>query len=291
MKHYLEYLIFRFIAKIVSLLGIRNVRFLAYPIYLLFYYLIPIRKKVVIKNLRIAFPDFSDKQIFEIAKKNYFSFAVTFLEIIALHSTTEDEIRKIIYCENQDILISKLHEDKGLILLTAHFGNWELGGIIMRLILDKPLVVLSKKQKNKYVAEWMKDIRQRFGNTEIYIGISFRELYTTLKNKNIVGIVGDQRAPQTSMRVNFFNQSTPFFSGFTNLALKLRTPVIAAFAVRQPDFRYKVELHELDFSSLTEINEANIQHLLQQYADLLQSKIKSNPEQWFWMHNIWKYIR
>mgnify|MGYP005844520181 CR=1 FL=1 len=289
MRYYLEYLFFRFIALIVSLLGIKNVKYAAFPVFYLFYYLIPIRKKVVLKNLKLAFPNLPEPKIIEIAKQNYLSFAITFLEIMALNSASEEEIKEIIYVDNEDLIKSKFNEGRGLILLTAHFGNWELGGIIMKLILNHPLVVLSKRQKNMYVARWMKKSRERFGNTEIYIGISVRELYTALKNKSVVGIVGDQRAPQTSIKINFFNHPTPFFGGFTNLALKLHTPVIAAFAVRQADYRYRVEIHELDISSSTGTSEENIRNLLQQYADILQAKIISNPEQWFWMHNIWKY--
>jgi len=291
MKYFFEYLIFLLISRIVFLFGIEKVKYPAKVIARIFFYLIPIRKKVVMKNLKIAFPELPLKQISEIALKTYISSAVTFLEIIALEKASENEIRSIMRVENEQLLKNKFAENKGLILLTAHFGNWELGAIIMKLVIGNPLIVLSKKQKNKYVTEWMKKIRERFGNSEIYLGISVRELFTALKNKNIVGIVGDQRAPQTSIKINFFNQKTPFFSGFTNLALKLNTPIIAAFAIRQNDFKYKVELHEIVFSENSEINDANIRLLLQQYADLLQAKIIAHPEQWFWMHNIWKYNR
>jgi KDO2-lipid IV(A) lauroyltransferase len=290
-RHFLEYIIFLFFARVVNAIGIYRIKYIAKPLSLFIFYFLPIRKKVVLKNLRIAFPMLSADELHKIALKNYYSFAIAFLEILALRYANIDDLKNVMFVDNTELLKRNSEKKKGLILLTAHFGNWELGAIIMGLLLGKPLNVLSKRQKNIFVADWLKEMRERFGNKEIYIGMSVRELYSALKDDKVIGIVGDQRAPQKSVKVNFFNQSTPFFSGFTNLALKLRTPIIVAIPVRQNDFRYKVFLEELIYDDLTEATEENIQKMLEKYIEILQKFISLYPEQWFWMHNIWKYNR
>jgi len=291
LRHFSEYLFFLIFVWIVNVFGILRVKYIAKPLSLFIYYLLPIRKKVVLKNLRIAFPSLSESELRKIALKNYYSFAITFLEILALRYTDISDVNKMMFVDNQELLKKNVEKKKGLILLTAHFGNWELGGIIMGQLIGKPLHVLSKRQKNIFVADWLKEMRERFGNTEIYIGMSVRELYAALKNNKIIGIVGDQRAPQKSVKVKFFNQATPFFSGFTNLALKLRTPIIVAIPVRQKDDKYKVFLEELDYEELQEATDENIAKMIQKYISILQKFIMIYPDQWFWMHNIWKYYR
>lgn len=291
LKYIIEYLFFLSIARLVNIFGLSNIRFIAKAIALFFFYIVPIRKKVVLKNLRIAFPNWDEKRIRNTAFQNYYSFAITFLEIMCLRYSNENEIKNIISVDSPIILKNFLERKCGLILLTAHFGNWELAAINMNWVLGAPIHVLSKKQKNIFVANWLKKMRERFGNIEIYIGMSVRELYSALKKNKVVGIVGDQRAPLNSLHVKFFNQNTPFFSGFANLAFKLKTPVIVAMSVRLADFKYKIFWEEIDYKNWDGNLEENTKKMLGKYITILEKFINQYPEQWFWMHNIWKNYR
>lgn len=288
-KHLTEYIFFVSISRIVGLFGIGNVKYFAKPIAFLFYYFIPIRKAVVKKNISKAFPKLAQKEINDLAFRNYYSLAITFLEIMCFRYSTKEQILSII--EKGDVILAQnaLAKNKGAILLTAHFGNWELGAISIGLLLNFPVHVLAKKQKNLLVANWMKRIREKFGNKEILLGASLRDLYVTLKNGGAIGVVGDQRGPKESLRVDFFNQPTAVFSGTAALALKNKVPIIVTIIVRNTNHRYEIETEEISLENLSGSKEEQIKELNQRYFRILERNIIEHPEQWFWMHNIWKY--
>ncbi|MBN1299776.1 MAG: lysophospholipid acyltransferase family protein [Melioribacteraceae bacterium] len=288
-KHLAEYGIFQLFVSIARFCRFKSLHHLAKVIAFIVFYLFPIRKKVVLKNLRLAFPDKSNTELKQLAYLNYVSSALTFIEIPLIYYSTPAEIDSIIEFDDLTEIRAASEQGEGVILLTAHFGNWELGAVSFGLKLGKQINVLAKKQKNEFVAEKMKSIREKFGNKEILLGSSVKELYSTLKNGGVVGVVGDQRAPRDSIKVNFFNQVTPVFRGFATIALKLNSPVFVVLIARENYGKYRVYIEQIDYSDLGTRGEESEKKLLQRYIDILQKNIIKYPEQWFWMHNIWKY--
>jgi len=90
-----------------------------------FYYILPIRKDVVFDNLKHAFPDFSEDRIKEIAYGSYKSFCLTLAEILYMPWLDEDQLKQIMICEKRDLIVKRFDEGNGVILLSAHLGNWE----------------------------------------------------------------------------------------------------------------------------------------------------------------------
>ena len=288
-RYKVEFFLLLSIARLVGFLGIKNARYLAKPLALLFFYLIPVRKDVVKKNLSLAFPHLSDKQIKNLAFENYYSIGISFLEIVAFPYADREEIYSLVVNKNPELLHSPGFKEKGLILYTAHFGNWELGALYVGMTLDNTLCVLAKKQKNELVADWIKKGREKYGNREILLGSSVRELYKTLKYKGAIGIVGDQRGPRDGIRINFFGQETSLYTGAAAIALKMNVPIIVAIIARRPDNKYLLNFEEIYYSDFQGTDGEKEIYITQKYMDILQKNIEKHPEQYFWMHDIWKY--
>jgi KDO2-lipid IV(A) lauroyltransferase len=288
-KDKVEYLLLVFFARIVGFIGIRNARYIAKPLALLFFYLIPIRKNVVKKNLSQAFPNLSRKQINKLAFQNYYSIGISLLEIVAIPYSTVEEIKSMVINENPEFFHSGRFKETGLILTTAHFGNWDLGAVFVGMMLDKTLHVLAKQQKNILVADWIKKGREQFGNKEILLGSSVRELYKTLKDKGYIGVVGDQRAPPESPKIDFFGMQTSIYTGTATIALKTKVPIVFTIFTRRPDYKYALSFEEIEYTDLIGTTEEKEIMITQRYIKLLQKNIEKHPEQWFWMHDIWKY--
>lgn len=287
--HRLEYFILITFGKVFSLLDFTRIHTFSKIIAYFAFHVLRIRRDVVISNLQKAFPELSNSQIQNLAKKNYQSIASTFIEVFKLNSLSEKEIKDLITFEGQDLINDKYQENKGLILLTAHFGNWELGAIGMGIYYKGILKVLVKKQKNTYVADWLKELRERFGNKEVTLGPSVREIYKSIKEKNIVGIVGDQRGKRDGVRVKFFGRDTSTFPGTAAIALKSQSPVVVILCTRQNNGRYISIVEEIKYQQFSGSDQSKIQQFNQQYMNILENAIRKYPEQWFWMHNIWKY--
>jgi KDO2-lipid IV(A) lauroyltransferase len=288
-KNKLEYFIFLIFVKFFTLLGLSYARRFSKPLAFLFFYIVGIRKKVVLKNLRIAFPDLPEKEIKNIAFQNYYNFCITLIEILLLPKLKKSQIENLVSGDKLSVIKEKFEIGKGLILLTAHFGNWELGAISVASQLHIPFKVLAKPQRNGYVSNWLNNMRGVLGNSVIQLGVSVREVYTALKEGNIVGVVGDQRGPKESQRVKFFGQDTAVYSGTASIALKVGCPILMVMIVRQKDLSYRAEVIEIPTDDLTGEAEDKILIVNQRYMNILEKYVREYPEQWFWMHNIWKY--
>lgn len=289
MKDRLEYIIFISFSYLFRLLGLKAARTSAYFLALFFYYLIPIRKKTVFDNLNIAFPELSINEKKKIAFGSYLSFAISLVEILYLPWMTENQMKKSVAIENLELIEEKNKLGKGVILLSAHFGNWEYIAASASLQLNKKFHIIVKNQRNKYVNDWMNRMRTRWLNEVVPLGVSVRNIYAVLKNNGIAAMVADQRGPEEGLKLDFFGKKTSVYTGPAVLALKTGAPIIFGIPVRQKDYSYKSTLTELDKTNLPEDEEEKVKVLTERMIKYLEKIISEHPEQWLWMHRRWKH--
>ncbi len=289
LKNKLEYFLFTSLVRLVNFFGIKKARFFARFLAFVFYDILKLRKAVVIKNLQIAFPEKSIVEIKEIAKKNYFHISLTFIEMMCIPYLKSKEILDLVTSET-DHKIKQLSDlGKGLILLTAHMGNWEIIPAAFAQKLGIEIALLSKPQRNNFITDWIANMREVHGNKVVMLGQSVRDILKVLMNGGIVGVVGDQRGPKESQRVKFFGRETAVYTGTASIALRLHSPILLAMIIRKPDFTYKVDFIELNYDHIEGKDEDRVIKINQKYMNILEEYVRNNPEQWFWMHNIWKY--
>ena len=289
MKNIIEYILFLGLSFFSRLIGLNLSRRFSFCIAFLFYYFIPIRKKTVFENLTNAFPEYSKEKIKKIAFGSYKSFSIALMEILYMPYMSKSEIKEIVYCSNPDLITKRFNERNGVILLSAHYGNWEYVAASVSVQVDIPFKVIVKSQRNPYVTKWLNNARTKWTNEIVPLGISIRQIYKELKEKNIVAMVADQRGPAEGIRVNFFGRKVSIYPGPAILSLKTNAPIIYGINVRQPDFQYKTYLYEIDKKNLPENEEEKIVELSQRHASYLEKLIRENPAQWLWMHKLWKY--
>lgn len=289
MKNRIEYIVYVSLSFSFGLLGLNISRKLAPILAFVFFYFIPIRKKVVIENLQIAFPENDPSANKKLAFRIYSSFAVTLIEIMCHPFLNKSELSDALDCSNPQLIIDKYNEGKGVILLSAHFGNWEFGAMATAIQIQLPFSVVVKPQRNHFVDEWMNKARTKFGNEIVPLGISIRKTYQTLKEKKIVAMVADQRGPMEGAKVDFFGRKVSIYTGPAVLSLKSGAPMICGITVRGKDYKYKMKLVEISQDNLPESEEEKILEICQRYTSYLEKVIREHPEQWLWMHKRWKY--
>jgi len=289
MKNIFEYILFLSFSKFFQLLGLNLSRKFSFLIASLFYYIIPIRKKTVLENLHNAFPDYNEKKIKSIAFGSYKSFAIALAEILYIPAMSREDIEKQVDCNNLELIREKYEENNGVILLSAHFGNWEFMATSLAAQLNIPISVVIKPQRNPYVTNWMNKARTKWNNEIVPLGISIRQTYQTLKDKKVVAMVADQRGPEESIKINFFGRELTVLTGPAVLSLKTGAPVLYGISVRQDDYSYKSVMTEISKENLPESNEDKIKELSQRHMSYLEGYIRKYPEQWLWMHKRWKH--
>ncbi len=289
MQNIIEYIFFVTFSYLLKVSGLKNARRLSFILASLFYYIIPIRKKTVIENLSFAFPSYSSQEINKIAYNCYRSFSITLVELLSIPWLSREQMKNMVQCKNSESIVEHYKENKGIILLSAHYANWEYIALSVSLQIDIPLYVVVKPQRNPYVTRWLERARTKWINKIIPSGISIRQVYKELLNKNVVAMVADQRGPREGIQLDFMGRPAYFFSGPAMLSIKTGAPLMYGIPVRQEDYSYKAEIFEISKDNLPASEEGKVVELTRRHKEYLEKFIREHPEQWFWMHKRWKY--
>lgn len=289
MKNKLEYILFLSLSFFFRLIGLNLARKFSFVIAFIFYHLIPIRRDVVFDNLRHAFPQYSEDKIKQIAYGSYQSFCITLSEILYMPWLSETKLKSIMICNDKNKILQRYEEGKGVILLSAHLGNWEYLATSVAAQINQKFSVVVKPQRNPYVNKWMNKYRTKWTNDVVPLGVSIRNIFSVLLNKGIVAMVADQRGPEESLKLEFFGRKTSVYIGPAVLSLKTNAPIIYGLSVRQSDFNYDVKIIEVDRSNLPEEEDEKIKILTERMVIILEDIIRQYPEQWLWMHKRWKH--
>lgn len=285
------YIIFIYLRLISYIFPLGFVRFIAKFYAVIFYHIIPIRKKVARQNIKLCFPEFSDKEINTVIKNTYKNILTVIIEFIYFPRFSNDKIKKLINITNPELIINKLKEGKGLILVGGHFGNWELMAFGVSRIVNVPFNVIVKEQTNKKIDKAINRIREMHGNKMIEMKTALRDVLKLLKDNKVLAMIGDQSAPSDSAaKVNFFVPDVPMFEGAARFAIKTSAPVAFGVSFRNDDGTYSITLHDINMDKYKEYNDENVRLLTQEHAALLENAIRERPDHWLWFHRKFKNI-
>jgi len=284
------FLLFLFLEKLIPLFPLKFIQKIARMKGNIFYYIFPIRKRTAENNLKLAFPEKTDKEIADIIKGCYINAVTVIAEFFYMRKLSVEELSKLMKVENPEIIDEKLKAGKGLILISAHYGNWELGAVGVSVICGLPLNVVVKEQTNKRVDKSINRIRTSRGNKMIEMRNSLREILSALRSNGIVAMLGDQSAPKENVKINFFVPGVPTFEGTAKIAIKTGAAVVFGVSTRNADGTYSLRLHEVDTNKYKEANEENVKALTQDHVNLLVEYIKLKPDHWLWFHRRFKHV-
>lgn len=288
MQNKIEYLLLKFLSFLISKLSIKTSQKLAKVLAFIFYNFIPLRKNVVIKNLRIAFPNIQENKLKKYILKAYENLFLVLVEILLLPYLSKDKIYEMVEIENIKLIDEALSKEKGLIFVSAHFGNWEILALASALKLKKPFMIVTKPLRNNLVDHYINDWRCKYGNNIIPLNKSIKNIFKALIDKKIIALLADQRASTKSLQLKFFDKLTHVYEGPATLSVKTGAPLILGMAIRQDFLKYKVELTPIPIPDAKNDNEKIIS-MTENYLSLLENYIRKYPDHWLWFHNRWRH--
>jgi KDO2-lipid IV(A) lauroyltransferase len=254
----------------------------------LWWWFVPIRKKLVISQLTQAFPDRSPEEIRDIARKVGASLGMNLVEFLRLDPRKPASILRQIDKENFHLFEEAAAKRKGVLVLTAHFGNWDL--LVCSQSLDgHPIHIVSKQIKPEGLNRFWMESREACG-VRILPDRGVRgQLLAALKDGGIVGFVLDQHAPtRLAVRTRFFDREVATSRGFAELALDSGAPIVPAFLVRNKQGRHTLHiLPPVEVPGGLEREQA-IARISQDCTTIIEQMISAHPEQWLWLHRRWK---
>lgn len=257
-------------------------------LYLVVYHGFGYRKKVVISNLKNAFPEKSEFEILQITKRFYRYFCDLVVETIRKSGMTNAEVLRhspIVNCPEVEAIFEK---QGSAVFMMGHYGNWEWASNHFSLIGKMKLVAIYKTLSNKGFDNWMFQMRSKFGVVPVKMENTLREVVARKNQPTAFAFVADQTPiPPISLWLPFLNQDTAVFTGAEKIARKTGLPVFFVTVRREKRGKYVIgqELLSADPKALPE-NE--LTHL---FFQRLEREILANPEFWLWSHRRWKHQR
>lgn len=286
--HLIEYGALLVMIRIIWLLPLETMLRFADALGTFAFSVIKIRRSTVMDNLRSSFPEKSETEIEGIAKRSYQNFAKTTFEFIAMFKLDDDTLFSRCEFVNQHCLEDVFKLGKGGVLVSGHFGNWELlGAAIARL--GYPMYAVVANQHNAYADRLMTQYRAKMGTTVIHVGVAVRGVIKALRNNGFIALLADQNARHDGVFVNFLGRPASTPKGPAVFSLKTGAPMVFGTAVRLPGGKHRFDIELIPHDHLTggAIDE-NIQALTQIFTSKLEAKIREYPDHWFWMHRRWK---
>ena len=263
-------------------------------IYPLVRYVVRYRLKIVRKNIRLSFPEKSEKEQNAIINAFYHHFADLLVEIIYGYRMSDEEMRERFVFENISLVEELAQKNRGVFFMLGHFGNWEWVADIGKRYSDPRIKEYNvyRRLKNPSADKAMLALRhKRGGGGCIEKGQLLRQLVAMRHTSELItiGLISDQKPSPRNAHVwtDFLNQDTAFLDGGEVLARKFGYAVTYVH-ITSPKRGYYRACFELitDDPASTAPDEITLR-----YAQLLESNIRLQPELWLWSHNRWKYNR
>jgi len=286
MKQLIEYALFKKIWILVHILPTKVSHLLGKTLFLFFRIFVNSRYKILISNLKLAFPEKSYKEIQLFSTKVWENIWQTFEEFVNILAYDINNVLKYVEIENEE-LIRKYKNDKiKPLLVTGHIGNWEM----MSMALAKagyPVAAIVQDIKNKYINGLIKKVRESSGGILISRTNSIEYILKHIEKGFYIIILIDQRLTYHGVKVSFFSHhatSTPIVS---ILARRYNLPVILLHNYREKN-KLKIKIGpQITFHKSNNLQK-DITWFTQILTNYIETFVKEHPEQWFWLHNRWK---
>ena len=241
-----------------------------------------IRRDVTLENLRESFgDDMTERELNEIARKIYINIAITFAEML-LFPKLHGSVLDMVDLDEVSVIRDVIARGRGLMLVSGHFGSWEMNGASMTSS-GIPVVIVAKRQSNPYVDAWVTRYRKQFKMNLISTGAPVKHLIRALRNGEVVGLISDQDAGSKGVFVPFFGRLASTTRGAAELVLRYGAPLVVCMTVRLSQGKYKTLVREVEVRSGD-----TVESLTARYTKVMEDIIRLYPEQYFWMHRRWK---
>ena len=283
-KYFLQFFCILFLFGVFKIVGIKFSRIISENIMIVFG---PIfrSKKIIFKNLSIAFPNFDENQKKRILKSMWINYGRIFAEYMFIKNFRQGSIgERNINIENQYILENVKKDSKPVIFISGHFNNFELMAMqIEKLGID--LAAVYRPLNNKFLNPLMESIRKKYiCKKQIKKGISgTKELLLNFKKGTSIALMIDQRVSE-GIRVDLFNEKALTTTIPAQFIKKFGAKIIPVHIERINVEKFNITFQDpIKFSK-----DSNIESITYKLNNILEEMIKKNPSQWIWSHNRWK---
>jgi len=254
--------------------------------FFLLYYVFSYRKVVIMKNLEGSLPKSVDTRL--VMRKFYLFLSNMFFETIKCLTISKKNLLKRVTCDNPEIMEQYARENRSVIFLSAHYGNWEMLIYAMNLLFPHLAIGVGKPLSNQTMNVLINNKRSKTG-MKIINATNIKEEFAKDKDRLTASLFLADQYPggaNKGYQTTFLNKPTGFMYGAEKYAREYNFPVVYADIEKVKKGHYK--LHLIKISDQPKDTEYGF--IMSNYIDCLETTILRNPHLWLWSHKRWKNL-
>jgi KDO2-lipid IV(A) lauroyltransferase len=285
-SHRCEYYFTLLLSTFVRGLPLSAARFMADLLGEIMFRIIRIRRKVMLEQLGKAFPEKTGEELQRLGAACYRNLGRIAVEMVSLQNAEQEELSRYLKVKGQHHVDEALEGGKGLVAVTFHIGNWELGGAYIAK-LGYPINAVVQRIHNPFIDRMVSDMRHKVGMKTISRKMALKGSIRALRANEIVVLLADQDAHESGVFVPFFLRPASTPRGPAVISIHCDAPAVMVFPIRLDDGGYEIVFEPVVFERQGD-PEGDIERFTRAYTSRLEEYVRSYPEQWLWQHRRWK---
>ncbi|MDD2733180.1 MAG: lysophospholipid acyltransferase family protein [Desulfuromonadaceae bacterium] len=259
------------------------------------YRLLARRRDIAIDNIRQALPFMKRHSAWtgsydtaeEIALATFINLGISIVEVCRMYHGRGAELFDSMSVQGLDNFQRAKEKDIGVLCVSGHCGNWELGSLSFKRHLDLNVWAVARKQNNPYLNTIVEKMRMGYGNKVIYTKSALKQMLGVIKNNGVIGMLTDQAAgEQNGILIDFLGRKAWALKAPVVIAHKTGVPVVPVLGYREDDRHVLVFLPE--YTLCGDRTEVGIAQDIQSLSRYLEEFVCAHPADWYWVHRRWK---
>jgi KDO2-lipid IV(A) lauroyltransferase len=245
-------------------------------------------REIALRNMALALPETDEAERRRLVAECFRHFGAALCDAISAARFGPTELCHLYTLEGWEHLDEAERLGKGLFLLTAHLGFWELSPPLIGLTRG-PMSFVVRPADNPFLDRELRAMRERFGNTVIPKHGAARRMLEVMRDRGRLGILIDQRVQEREgIAVPFFGRPALTSPILARLSLRSGTPVVPLTVYPEPGGRYRVVVREPILPPAGESGDEAVVALTRRYLEVAEEDIREHPAMWLWMHRRWE---
>lgn len=231
----------------------------------------------------------SEARAQQIAEDSLHRFGRMVVEVMRFPLLNESNINEKVKVEGLEYLEAAYAQQKGVIMATGHFGNWELLGATVALH-GYPMLSITRKQNNGHMDKLINEFRQMVGQKVTYNRGKHGLLAISrmLKEKHLLGVLYDQDTNDDGVKIDLFGKDSVIPLGAAALSRMYGSPILPIFLHNNADGTCTAKIYPPLYTPKTKDREKDCYEVTRKLVTILEQEIIAHPEMWFWVHDRWK---
>ncbi len=245
--------------------------------------------RIIRTNLNFVYNNtLSEKQIKEIQKYSYFNMILWVQSLIENLDVSDEELKKTVVIENEDILVNLVKQNKPIILISAHYGNIEMLGCYLNRFIA-PLNQVARESNFAEIDDFIVKARESSGSKIIFKSGALKKLVKAMMKNEVISLLIDQNInSKDGEEVQFLGKYAYQTASSASLARKFDAYIVPVAIFNQDNYTYKIKIYEPILPIKTNNEKEDIKTISQLEANAISAIINEDKKQWFWPHKRFK---